>query len=87
MKALTRVEKFQKLRDEISRMPDDSELSSEQKSVGYEIAQTKKSQVSDIKAGVRRLNSVLTTLSKACGHQTKTSEKASRQSSNKNAKN
>ena len=50
MKALTRVEKFQKLRDEISRMPDDSELSSDQKPVGYEIAQTKKSQVSDIKS-------------------------------------
>lgn len=50
MKALTRVEKFQKFRDEISRMPDDSELSSDQKPVGYEIAQTKKSQVSDIKS-------------------------------------
>jgi len=50
LKALTRVEKFQKFRDEISRMPDDSELSSDQKPVGYEIAQTKKSQVSDIKS-------------------------------------
>jgi len=32
-------------------MPDDSELSSDQKPVGYEIAQTKKTKVSDIKSG------------------------------------
>ena len=50
MKAITRVEKFQKLREEISRMPDENDFSTEQKSSGYAIAQAKKVQESDAKS-------------------------------------
>lgn len=52
MKAITRVEKYQKLREKIYRMPDENVFSNNQKSPGYAIAQTKKAQPSNAQSSI-----------------------------------